>query len=322
MFYTSKNLLIKVNDKEIQALDAQLAYEAQIAPYIEVDQRYADTVTPTAPIQGTLTFSYILTGKDPMKDLIYEDSSVSFDFGGIRQTGYLKNLNVRFAPHSQIVSTATLNFFKSPTGAFNPIFNETDLDKNILHIDDVIINNFNNQFLTGDILNGSFSYDVDLTPEIHVGDISEQRCVFGLKQTTMTVNFNNFNPEIKISGEKVALALSLKSFTDNVITESYTCTGFLTKKSFQSRTDEVLTSEVTIRQFNLLPEVLIQSISPTTGTAGDIIELVGKNFNIVTNVFFDDYQAEFKVVNSSKINATVPRLQKGFDVRISTTSLG
>jgi hypothetical protein len=321
MFYTSKNLLIKINDQEISTLEAQLSYEAQITPYIEVGQRHADKITPTAPIQGNLSFSYNITGEDPIKNLIPLDGPLSFDFGGIKQTGYLKGLNVRFSPHSPIVSNATINFFKAPTGNFSPVFNENNLDKNLLHIDGVSINNFNNEFITGDILNANFTYDADITPEVHIGDESEQRCVFGLKQSTMTLNFNNFNPEIKISGQRVAIALSLKSFTETSIQESYTCTGFLTRKNFQGRTDDVLTSEITIRQFNLIPEVLIESISPTTGTAGDIVKLIGKNFNYVTDVFFDDTHANFTVINNNLINATVPRLQKGLDVKISITSL-
>lgn len=322
MFYTAKNLLIKINDDNILSSEAQLTYEAQTEPYLEIGQRHADKITPTNTIQGSLNFSYYSTGIDPIKKLIQEDGPLAFDFGGLKQTGYLKSLNVRFAPHTPVISNAVINFFRSPTGKFNPIFNQTDLDKNIMHIDNVFLNNFNNRLITGNILNAIYSYDVDLIPEVHIGNIEEERCVFGLKQTTCTINFENLDPEIKVSGEKVGVQFTTKSFVDSDILDSYTCTGFLLRKNFQGRSDEILSSEITIKQYNLFALPQIEYIFPTTGTANTIVTIQGKNLKFTTNVFFDDEAAKFTIINDDTLKTIVPRLKKGPDVKISLTSLG
>ena len=95
MFYNGKNILVKINDEAILATEAQLSYEAQIAPYFEIGQRYTNQITPENTIQGSLNFSYYLTGEDPIRKNLYSNDPIKFDFGGIIQTGYIKNYTAR-----------------------------------------------------------------------------------------------------------------------------------------------------------------------------------------------------------------------------------
>lgn len=310
MFYTAKNLLLQINDEPIITTEAQLNYEAQITPYIEVGQRHADTITPDNTIQGTLNFSYYYTGNDPIKKLIYQDSPLSFDFGGIKQTGYLRALSVRFNPHNPVTCSADVIFFRSPTGTFSPVYSETNLDNNLVHLNNVSIYNFNNQYVTGSYLSASIVYNTDIRPEIHVGEEIEERGVFGIKETTATIICDNLNPLIRVSGEKVAVAFGLKTLGSNVLAEGYGCTGFLTKKSYSARAEEMLTTELTIRQFNLIEEAIINNFSPTSGRYNDYVNIVGENFNGVAGVFFGDSEAtSFEIIGTTGLRVKIPRLK-------------
>lgn len=311
MFYSAKNLLLKINDSPLIATEAQLSYEAQITPYIEVGQRHADTISPDNTIQGTLNVSYYYTGADPIKNLIYQDQGLSFDFGGIKQTGYLKSLNVRFNPHNPITCTADIIFFRSPTGSFTPVYSEANLDGSLVHLHEVSIYNFNNQYVTGSYLSANIVYNTEIRPEVHIGSEIEERGVFGLKETTVTIVCDNLNPLIRVSGERVAVAFGLKPLGAPTITETYGCTGFLTRKNYNARAEENLTTELTIRQFNLIEEAEIETFEPISGRYNDSVLVKGKNFNGVASVFFDDVEAaSFEIIGTTGLLVQVPRLKK------------
>lgn len=321
MFYSSKNLLIKIDDVPITATEAQLSYEAQISPYIEIDQRHADSITPDNLIQGTLSFTYYYSGQDPLKKYTYQDSGLLFDFGGIKQTGYLRTLNVRFNPHNPVLCSADIIFFRSPVGNFIPVYDSTNDGGNFVHLNNISIFNFNNQYVTGSYLNANLVYTTDIRPEVHVDKIEEERGVFGIRETIATINCDNLNPLIRVSGERVAVAFGLRPLSSNTLTETYSCTGFLTKKAYSARSEENLTTEITIRQFNQLEEAVIEDFYPISGRYNDELFIKGKNFQGVAGVFFEDAEAkDFQIINNTGLRVKIPRLKK-LDNRIKLLTL-
>jgi len=310
MFYNGKNVNLEINNQSIIATEAQMAYEAQVSPYIEIGQRYSDEIRPNNPIQGSLNFSYYYTGSDPIKNLLNLDDSVNFNFGGIKEKGYIKSFNARFAPHNPVVCTTEIIFFKAPTGNFIPIYDNVNVLDSVVHVNEINITNFNNQNLTGTYLNANYSYTTDIRPEIYIGDVSERRGVFGPKETTLTISCDNLNPLLEISGSKVGVVLGTAPFGTSLITQGYGVTGFLTKKAFQVRAEEFLTNELTIKQFNVIEEASISGFSPTSGRYKDKILISGSNFNYVAQVFFGEYEADgFTVINNNNISAIVPRVK-------------
>ena len=310
MFYNGKNVNLEINNQSIIATEAQMAYEAQVSPYIEIGQRYSDEIRPNNPIQGSLSFSYYYTGSDPIKNLLNLDDSVNFNFGGIQEKGYIKSFNARFAPHNPVVCTTEIIFFKTPTGNFIPVYDNVNVLDSVVHVNEINITNFNNQNLTGTYLNANYSYTTDIRPEIYIGDVSERRGVFGPKETTLTISCDNLNPLLEISGSKVGVVLGTAPFGTSLITQGYGVTGFLTKKAFQVRAEEFLTNELTIKQFNVIEEASISGFSPTSGRYKDKILISGSNFNYVAQVFFGEYEADgFTVINNNNISAIVPRVK-------------
>jgi hypothetical protein len=310
MFYNGKNVNLLINNQSIIATEAQMSYEAQITPYIELGQRHADDVRSENSIQGSLSFSYYYTGQDPIKNLLSLDEGVSFNFGGIQQTGYIKSYNARFAPHNPVACTTEILFFRAPTGTFSPVYDNSNYSDSIVHVNEISISNFNNQNLTGSYLNASYSYSTDVRPEMYIGDTYERRGVFGLKETTLNITCDNLNPLLEISGSRVGVVLGTAPFGTSLITQGYGVTGFLTKKTFQAKTDEFLTNELTIRQFNVIEEATITGFLPASGRYKDRIEIYGTNFNYVAQVFFGEYEADgFTINNTNKITAIVPRVK-------------
>lgn len=310
MFYNGKNVNLKINNQPIIATEAQISYEAQIAPYLEIGQRQASEIRVDNSIQGSLSFSYYHTGQDPIKNLLSLDEGIVFDFGGIQQTGYIKSYTARFAPHNPVICTTEILFFRTPSGTFSPVYDNTDYSYAVAHVDNISINNFNNQSLTGAYLNASYSYSTDIRPEMYIGDTYERRGVFGLKESTLNITCDNLTPLLEISGLKVGVTLATSVFGTSLITQSYAVTGFLTKKTFQAKTDEFLTNELIIRQFNVVDEAVINTFSPTSGRYKDKITILGNNFDYVSEVFFGEYRADsFKINNNNSITAVVPRVK-------------
>ena len=322
MFYNGKNVNLKVNNQLIIATEAQISYEAQISPYIEIGQRHSDDIRAQNTIQGSLSFSYYYTGQDAIKNLLNLDESVNFDFGGIQQIGYIKSYNARFSPHSPVVCNAEILFFRAPSGTFTPVYDNSDITNSVVHVNEISISNFNNQSLTGSYLNANYSYSTDVTPEIHIGDIEEKRGVFGLKETVLSITCDNLNPLMTISGLKVGVVLGTAPFGTSLITQGYGVTGFLTKKTFQARNEELLTNELTIRQFNILEEAAISGFLPTSGRYKDRIQIYGSNFNYVAQVFFGEYEADgFIINNNNLITAVVPRVKNIVNQQIRMLTL-
>ena len=322
MFYNGKNVTLKINNQLIVATEAQMSYEAQISPYLEVGQRHADDIRADNTIQGSLNFSYHYTGADPIKNLLSLDEGISFDFGGIKQTGYIKSYNARFSPHNPVVCSTEILFFRSPTGTFLPTYDNGENANNIVHINDISISNFNNQNLTGSYLSASYNYSTDVRPEIYIGDTFERRGVFGLKEITLNITCDNLNPLLEISGTRVGVVLGTSPFATSLVTQGYGVTGFLTKKAFQAKNEEFLVNELTIRQFNVLDEATISSFSPTSGSYKDSVTINGTNFNYVAQVFFGEYEADkFTINNNNTITAVVPRIKTATSQQIRMLTL-
>lgn len=323
MFYQGKNILLKVNDQEIVATEAQLTYEARVSPYLEIDQNQALSVTPDNTIQGSLSFSYYYTGEDPIKNLLSLNNGVKFDFGGLLQTGYIKSHNVRFAPHNPITCNAEIIFFRSPIGTFTPYYNNESNLSSIVHLDSLSISNFNNQFLTGNYLSANLSYNTDITPEIVVGEYQERRGVFGIKETTLNIILDNLNPILEISGQRAGVIFGVNPLGSNSPSEAYGITGFLVKKSIGGKIDDLLTNEITIKQYSLFPEPKITGFIPISGTHGDRVDILGEGLGFVANVFFGEYEVNrFRIINDTRIRTNVPRIYKKFDNEIKVLGVG
>lgn len=317
MFYQAKNINVSVDNNQIVATDLQLNYEASISPYYTIGDRNTDTISPDNTIQGSLSFTYYLTGLDPIKNLLGKDQPVKFDVGGINQTGYIKSYNARFIPHNPITCTAEIVFFRSPIGQFSPVYDNNDYSNNIAHVNDILIFNYNNSNLTGSYISANYGYTVDIRPEIHLEDDIEQRGVFGPQETNLSIICDNLNPLLSISGEKAGITLLTKLFSQQTIAEAYSITGFLTRKSFSARTDENLVNEIFIRQYDigLVPKIF--GFQPTSGTFLDNVTISGENFSALTTVFFGETPVvNFTIINDGLISAIVPRIKNTFDVRV------
>lgn len=310
MFYNGKNLLVKINGQEIVATDATLAYEAQIAPYFEIGDRYTTRIAPTDLIQGSLSLNYLFTGSDYIKSLRDEDSYLVFDFGGISQTGYLRSHTTKIAPHNPISCSADIVFYQTPTGNFQPNYSNIDLTDRVVHADNLIIYDFNNKYITGNYINATFNYRADIRPEVLINGVREERAVFGVKECIFNGSFNNLNPEIELSGTNVGLTIAVKDFAGELFKDAFGVTGFLTSKTFKATTEESLITEIGIRQFIILPEAEISGFSPKTVKIGDKLTISGSNFTYVFAVLIDKLNCDFKIKGPGLLEIDkVPRLK-------------
>ena len=109
--------------------------------YISQERSSFDRVAQEG-IRGSLSFSYFLTGSDPLKEYtIDEKKAISVNFAGLYfNSGYLTSFSFSAQPHSPILIEAGIDFFTPLVGTFSPQ-REKLPDNKILTFEGISIDN-------------------------------------------------------------------------------------------------------------------------------------------------------------------------------------
>ena len=102
--------------KEFLAQTVSLDLSASASPSYLAEKRYTRTFAPEDGINGTLSLTYSLTGVDPLKDYIINDSgnaskyrTLSGNFGGLNfSSGYLTSYDASFSPNQPVSASASI----------------------------------------------------------------------------------------------------------------------------------------------------------------------------------------------------------------------
>lgn len=315
MFYTYKNCRITLNGQDLLANNVSFNVNTQNQPLYYANKKYGQYgYVPVDAVGGILNISYSLTGNDPIKRLIYNDTGIiSGNFGGLAfQSGYLTSYVLRAEPNKTAEVEAQINFFDHLTGDFSPITGQAPLGEEILNCSNIDINGTG----LGDyqsITDVSFHYSNDVAAlysiETATGltNLKPDRIVFGKRVLETALTFSNLSGDLSLYGKESNLELQFTQEGKTEVLEKYFAWGKIVSKGISSSVPSITKTQLQITQHHPSEAATISSFSPSSGSRGEIISVVGTNFLSSPDVFIGDYELEdFTVVSDTLIQFAIP----------------
>lgn len=321
MYYNYKNSKILLNNSGILATDAQLNLQAEISPsYVSPDRHTLD-YRAEGGIGGSFSLSYYLTGADPLKDyLVNETGIISGNFGGLYfRSGYLKTYSLNCAPNKSATVNAEIVFFDELKGKFEPSY-ESSQDLKALNLSNVsIIDPYQGAVgLLSNISNLNFSFSSEIQPLFIAGESTPTRIVFGKKETSASFDCDILSGDLPVTGKLAGVKIN---FTHPYLAgtpETFGVSGRLFQRNITTSVGEILKTTLTIKQHYLDDPPSISSISSLVASPGEVIRIEGDYLRGTQEVWFGPRPATaFKVINDRTIDVTVPYTVNDGRIRIS-----
>ncbi len=316
MFYSYKNLPIKLNNNELLVNSAQVTIQANITPTYIVNQRNSFDYLPSDGIVGNLRINYYLTGKDFLKENINnENRIISGNIGGLHfLSGYLNSYNIVAEPNKVATVEANLIFFDKLQGQFSFTSTPPLKTEKTLNFSDVVV-----YHLTGysiepltDVVSINYNFSSDIKPVYVINsgtgmdNISPYRIAFGPKEINTEIVADTLSGKLAMQGEKMGVKVVFTHPELTSLNESFTCSGVLYQRSISASVNQLVRTNLSIRQ-NFTEEPPTFTFTPTQGYPGEDVTLNGSNLIDTESVYFVDEKAKvFNVNSDSQISVRVP----------------
>jgi len=304
--------------KEFLAQSVGLTLQANVSPQYVSEERYSHSFIPEDGINGTLNFDYYLTGVDPLKDYIVNDSgayakyrTLSGNFGGLNfSSGYLVNYNANFSPNEPIRVTAAIRFFDSLSGQHTST-NLSAVDTPTLNVQDVTITSseegsvFELRKRVDSIRSISYQYQSEIEASYRIGETVPENVVFGPKSVQATVELDSLSGDLSVYGKPAHFIANLGHPTGGAI-ETFPVSGVISQRNIKTSVGDLISTSLTIRQtfFGECPTV--------TNVVGahawdSTYQITGTNFVDVTKVKIGTKPVKsFSVQGTTGVSFVVP----------------
>lgn len=313
MFQSFKNAKIKLNGEEFVAKSISLNCESNIAPNYFVESRRAFDTIPENGIIGSLKLDYVLTGYDSLTQFFYDEQNViSGNFGGLHfNSGYLESYSLQCAPNRPVTVGANIVFFEDLKGNFSPL-SPTRLTGYIINASDTVIESrLGDESLTN-VLGANYDFRATIEPQYFVntgtGILSQtpDKILFGPKELSATVISDSLSGRLNLNGNAHAIYLKFTHPSYGAST-TYGCSGFIKSRSLQSEANSLIKSEISVVQYGIYDPPILESFSPLSGKAGEIITIKGSKLSDTIKVSFHDRDTfAFTASNDTTVLAQVP----------------
>jgi hypothetical protein len=295
MYYNHRNCNLRFNNKEILAINAELNTRANIQPIWQPHSKDNVGYAPDAQVQS-LSFSYYLTGNDPILPYIQNDlDTCTGDFGGLYfETGYLVSYSLNASPNAPIVANANILFFDRIKGNFNPSVSNSQ-NVPILSYNNVQIIKNSTQENLSNIRSLDYSYTKDLRPVFNICDLTGQdfigpsAYINGPKEVRINVITDDLNTDLGIFGKTgvgCKIFFNHPNLAGNV--DSVTCSGVITEKVLSFSENDSLIKSVSIISNSVTNAPQITSVLPLTGIPGETVTIQGSSLGDIHTVYFGD----------------------------------
>jgi hypothetical protein len=316
-FYTASNTNLKINGTGYYVSNASINSSASISPVFRVGSIASEEYFPEGQVQGTLDMNYYLTGADPIKQLISDDSPVSGNFCGLYfNSGYLNSYSLTFPPNQPLQVSAGFTFYGQVSGTFSPA-GESLSDKATLNASDF---EFNETGIINDnqILDLNYQYNNSLQAFYSIQETGENPAPVSVRSTAKAVSLevvtNDYDINIPSTGLSCQGRIVLKDGS-NVERESYNISGVMLNQSMSVDPSTTLGKGLSIMQANLALPPSIEGLAPVSGPTGTSVTLSGSNFQDVETVLFQGQDLSYEApVNGTGISITVPKNMPGGSV--------
>jgi hypothetical protein len=304
MYLTYKDCRLTLDGIEYYASNVAISLRSSIRPVYGLGDRYnigARAYAADNGVNGELSFSYYLTGADPLRNKFSEDDEnpISGNFGGaFFKSGYLRSYQINAKPHGVAEVSASITFYDnlsanlSGTSVDFPQQLAPD-NLNVLSFSDMVIGltgGFSNSTMES-IQSISFGYQADIKASYKQDETIPQRVVIGEKTANSTVVTNNLTGTMPITGEHVDITMYL-NHPSGTSQETYRIKGRITDKTINADTNGFITNTFKIIQHNLEDEPQINSLQYTDYLTDpiyhrDVLYVYGRALAGVHTILFD-----------------------------------
>ena len=323
-----------MDPKEFLAQSVSLQLSATVSPSYLTEKRYSQTFAPEDGINGTLNLSYSLTGVDPLKDYIINDSgnaskyrTLSGNFGGLNfSSGYLTNYDVGFSPNQPITATASIKFF----GALSGVYSETSR-ANIVSSENTPTLNVQDVTMSSDvedheeikhrvdnIRSFTYTYAGVVEPSYQIGDILPDHVVFGPKVVQASLEVDSLSGDLPIYGKSVDLTATLLHPELPGVSETFPVSGVISSRNINTSVGNIISTNLSVQQTFLGQ---CPTVTNTVGAHawGSTYTVTGTNFIDVTQVKIGQVNVQdYSVTSKTTIQITIPQAATSNKVTVFT----
>lgn len=330
MYYSYRQSPIFVNGKQIFTTEASLSCQNSLATTYLSTTRHSFDYVPGGPLQGSFKFSYYLTGNDPIKDLILEETDpTSGTFGGITFTGgYLKSYSLNATPNNPAVVNSEILFFDQPQGSFSPV-SYTSSNVPVLRFSDARFSGIAGDITDipdSNVLSFSYNYDSNFKPVYRQQDITPYRIAFNEKTISSEVVCDNLDQTITISGLAADFRLTLNNAFDAGNYETFQINGSVTQKTISVGVDQPVRQSIGIKQnFTDLPPTLgvmypLSGYPATSTDQGEGFIIYGENLDNIISVEFAGVNSDLieSENNGTALTARIPYDAISSQIKVTT----
>lgn len=310
MFYLYKNAPLLINLSGIFAKDASLNVEAFLEPRYLTNERHGLTYAATEGLGGLLSFSYYLTGVDPLKNYIEEESNavLSGNLGGLYfNSGYLKSYKLDCEPNRSLVAQAQIVFFDDLKGEFTPTYQNAD-EYPILNFSNITLSDPTNGNIgeITNITNLNYSYENEINPLYLSNDKYPSQVKFGRKEISLLITTDNLSGDLSITGKAAGITVAFNHPFIPSLSESITVSGILHQRNITTSVGDIITSNLSIRQNYVDGGPVIISVSPENAAPGSRVQIIGTNLKHISSLKFANSPATYEVYSDTEITGIVP----------------
>ena len=251
MYYTYKNGSVTVEGSGIAVIDARLSLNAFTEPLYLSSERHALFYNAIAPVGGTMTLSYYLTGQDNIKTFITNESNpISGNFGGLYFTsGYLKSYRLNCVPNNPVIVNAEIVFYQGLSGTFAPTYIQATGTKILNYCDILLVDpSFGALGSISGINSLALNFESDIQPLYVAGDSLPTSITFGKKELNASFTVDIYSGYLPITGISAGVQINFTHPGISNLTESFTVSGHLYKRDFEASLGDFVRPRLFIKQ--------------------------------------------------------------------------
>ncbi len=330
--YSYKDITVKIGGSGIYCSDADISYSVNLVPSKNIENRLTDDFLPTTPPVGQTSFSYYLTGSDPLYDYVINTfKSIPIEIGGFTvQSGYLNGYSLDFSAHQAIQVNATFQFFEKLGGSAAA---QSAVKQEIVPLVVSDLSLLGGQVVQSDkVANFSYNYSTTLQASYEVQEVIDYDGPSAVNVVTSDLkkvesNFSIFDHDMSlpITGKRETVQINLNDKNGN-LKQSYYIDGVINNKSINigSSSNRVISS-YSIGQGKLGgPTPNITGVHPSSGVTGELMTISGENFVNVDGVFIGEYPISISgEYSATEIKAIISRdIISGYKGPVSVSTHG
>ena len=299
-FYTYKNCEVKLNEQNLLVKDCSINYRSTNEPRYLANQRHSFEYSPETHIGGALRLNYLLTGVDPLKEFLTDESGrIAGNFGGLYfESGYLSSYRFSAQSAAPVEIETEIMFFDELKGDFTPVNKEAS-DAAFLNFSDATISYESGIGDLNNVLQVNYEFTSAVQPVILAGETRPNQVSFGKKMVNLGVDIDTLSGDLSIYGNKAELSIGLRKPGGSHLIDSYSVQGILHQKAVSVSANEPLRTNLAIKQNFVSNPPAIHDFGVHWGGdqhsfyQGDQIFISGERLDELIQVCFGDTCVQF-----------------------------